>query len=87
MVRPGKVETVICLCEKVQFLTGQHWATGVYMKERHDLRWHLTYWSLLALRHDAVNTGVFRGARPSDRGDNHPGYRTSIRLMRQGQER
>lgn len=57
------------------------------MKERHDLRWRLTYWSLLALRHDALNTGVFRGARPSDRGDSHPGYRTSIGLMRQGQDR
>lgn len=42
MVRPRKVETVIRLRVKAQFVTGQHWATGVHMKERHDLRWRLT---------------------------------------------
>ena len=67
MMRLGEVDAMIRLCVYRQLAVGQRSTTRVHMRERHDLERCLAYWSLLTLRHDALNAGVFRGGRPSDR--------------------
>lgn len=73
MIRFGEVDAAICFCVYLQLFAGQRWITRVHMRERHALERCLAYPSLLALRHDALNAGVFLGRRPSDRADNHAG--------------